>query len=81
MRSISARGAACTDADVTALLSLAMNATSKERKAAALVLANAVRRTPAMHEALGTIAAEAGRRYGDETAAQVRAIASELHLH
>ena len=81
MTTVAARAATFTDADVTALLSLAMNATSKERRAAALMLANAVRRTPAVHPALDAVAVEAGRRYGEAAAAQVRAIASELHLH
>ena len=81
MRTIAARSTAFVDADVAALLSLAMNATSKERKAAALVLAEAMRKATPIHEALGTIAAEAGGRYGEETAVQVRAIALELHLN
>jgi hypothetical protein len=81
MMTMAARGVTATDADVTALLSLAMNATSRERKTAALVLANAVRTTPALHDILGKIAVEAGHRYGDGTAAQVHVIASELHLN
>ena len=81
MTTIVAHAYSFNDADVTALLSLAMSTTSKHRKAAALMLANAMRKATVVHEALGRIAEEAGSRYGDEAAAEVRAIASELRLN
>jgi hypothetical protein len=70
----------CTDADVAALLSLAMNATSKERKAAALTLAAALRRGEARPEEFGGIIADAARTYGVDVAAEARAMATELRL-
>ena len=70
----------CTDADVAALLSLAMNATSKERKAAALTLAAALQQMEALPEQFGSIIADAKRTYGDDVAAEVRAIVTELRL-
>ncbi len=69
------------DADVTALLSIAMNTTSRHRKAAALALAGAVRRAVAVHDRIEAVAAEAGARYGAGAAAEVRALAAELRLN
>jgi hypothetical protein len=70
----------CTDADVAAVLSLAMNATCKKRKAAALALATILRHPEARPDELGSIIAAAARRYGDDIVAEARTIISELRL-
>lgn len=70
-----------TDADITALLSVAMRTTSRHRKAAALALAGAMRRGGAVHDDIEAVAGEAGRRFGVRAAAEVHALAAELRLH
>ena len=68
------------DCDISALLSLAMNTDSKQRKAAALCLVEAMRSDTAFPDGIDQIAARAEQKYGCGVAAEVHGIVSELGL-
>ncbi len=68
------------DCDISALLALAMNTQSKQRKAAALSLVEAMRSRTGLPEGIDTIAAQAEQKYGQGVAAEMRDIVVELGL-
>ena len=68
------------DADVVSLLALAMGTSSPIRKAAALLLASAIRRNDVACEDIDHVCTKAGRLHSDAVVAEMRQIASELHL-
>ena len=68
------------DCDISALLTVAMNTESKQRKAAALTLVEAMRSDPGFSEGIDGIAARAEQKYGFGVAAEIRGIVTELGL-
>lgn len=68
------------DCDISALLSLAMNTDSKQRKAAALSLVEAMRTETSFPDGIDQIATRAEQKYGHGVAAEIHGIVVELGL-
>ena len=66
--------------DISALLSLAMNTDSKQRKAAALSLVEAMRTDSGFPDGIDQIATRAEQKYGRGVAAEIHGIVVELGL-
>lgn len=68
------------DCDISALLSVAMNTDSKQRKAAALTLVEAMRSDIGFPDGIDQIAARAEQKYGNGVAAEIHEIVVQLGL-